>query len=391
LGIGTDDFQQFYPNSLMETGGEILYPWVSRMIVMGLYVTGEIPFENVYIHGYVLAEDGSKMSKSVGNVIDPMAIIDEYGSDALRMGLIAGRTAGVNRPFDKNKAIGGRNFANKLWNVARFIEAKVGDDAHLRAEPKAKTSADEWMLSKLQHAVGEVSSFMDNFRFSEAYEHVYHLLWDDFADWYVEASKGESNPSVLAYSLEIILKLAHPFAPFVTETIWQTLAWEQDSLLITSKWPEPPSANTSKAAEFEELKQIITEVRYIQGILKGETMTLYHAHEDFIEDNTELIKQLTRIKDVTAVKDGDGLRLTETKRSAWLDVDLASLQAFAKALEQNIAQEEKNAQNLQKRLENKSYVDKAPKAIVEQTKEQLQACQVKIAKMKQELARFSSK
>ncbi len=383
-----EDFHKFYPLSVMETGADILYPWVSRMIMMGLYVVGEIPFKNVYLHGLILDEHGAKMSKSKGNVIDPMTKLDQYGSDAFRMGIITGQTPGNNQPFTEAKLVGARNFANKLWNVARFIEDKVSDEAHLRVTPKIETTADAWMLSKLQHSVEEIGPLMDDYRFSEAFEKVYHLLWDDFADWYIEASKGKGNSSILAYGLETILKLAHPFAPFVTETVWQTLEWEKDSLLIVSEWPKAPSTDKSKAETFEQVKQIIQEIRYITGLLKPEPPTLYHHDESFIEQHAELIKQMAKINDVKSVKSGDGLRLTGTTYDCWLDIDLASLRNFAKELTQTIAEQEKTAQNLQKRLQNKAYTDKAPKEIVEQTKEQLQATQDKIAKMKQELSRF---
>lgn len=383
-----EDFSKFYPLSVMETGADILYPWVSRMIMMGLYVVGEIPFKSVYLHGLILDEHGAKMSKSKGNVVDPMKKVAQYGSDAFRMGVIAGQTPGNNQPFSEAKLVGARNFANKLWNVARFIEDKVGDKARLEATPNPKTTADHWMLSKLQHSIEEISPLMDDYRFAEAYEKVYHLLWDDFADWYIEASKGEGNLSVLAYSLETILKLTHPFAPFVTETIWQTLAWRPNDLLITSEWPKPPESSKSKAETFEQVKQIITEIRYINGLLKPEPPTLYHKGESFIAEHAELIKQMTKIKDVKTVKSGDGLRLTQTKYECWLDIDLGSLQTFAKELEQTIASEEKTLEGLQKRLDNKEYVDKAPKVVVAQTKEQLKAIEDKISKMKQELARF---
>ena len=383
-----EDFHKFYPLSLMETGADILFPWVSRMIMMGLYNVGEVPFKAVYLHGLILDEHGAKMSKSKGNVIDPMIKLDQYGSDAFRMGIITGQTPGNNQPFTEAKLVGARNFANKLWNVARFVEDKIGDDAHLRANPQPKTTADEWMLSKLQHSVKEVSRLLDEYRFSEAYDQVYHLLWDDFADWYIEASKGETNPSVLAYSLETILKLAHPFAPFVTETIWQTLAWESDDMLITSSWPKAPEANKTKAATFEEIKQIISEIRYITGALKSDKPTLYFNDEPFIAEHAELITRLTRVGAVKEVKDGDGLRLTQTAYEAWLDIDLASLQAFAAELRQKIELEKKTLAGLAARLENKAYMDKAPKEIVAQTKEQHAALQDKITKMEQELARF---
>lgn len=391
LGIDSEDYGKFYPNSLMETGGEILYPWVSRMIMMGLYVTDKIPFENVYIHGYVLAEDGSKMSKSVGNVTDPMAVIDKYGSDALRMGLISGRTAGVNRPFDESKAIAGRNFANKLWNVARFIEGIVGDEAHLRVAPKAETLADYWVLSKLQHAIELTSAHLDNFRFNEAYETVYHTIWDDVADWYIEASKGSANKSILAYILETILKLAHPFAPFVTETIWQTLAWENDSILAVSSWPSVAASNAAKAEEFESIKSIVTEVRHIRSSmhLKGD-LILYHAGDKLLETHAQLIKTLARLDDVKQVRAGHGLHLTSTDVQCWLDVDQETIRNYLKQQEQSRGEYEKQIKQLKARLANEAYVKKAPKKLVEETKQQLSETIELVDKIDQELKRFGA-
>jgi valyl-tRNA synthetase len=198
----SDDFKQFYPLSLMETGGEILQPWVSRMIMLGLYVTGEIPFKEVYIHGYVMAEDGAKMSKSLGNVVDPLPVIAEYGSDALRMGIINGRQAAVNRGYDQRKVEDGRNFANKLWNIARYIENLVGDTTE-REQPKPVSAADHWVLSKLQQSQETIGLYLDTYRFSEAYETLYHFVWDDVADWYIEASKAAPNLPLLMHVLEI--------------------------------------------------------------------------------------------------------------------------------------------------------------------------------------------
>lgn len=386
------DFQTYHPTTVMETGWDILFFWIARMILATTYMTGQVPFKTVFLHGLVRAEDGQKMSKSKPEtMIDPLEVIPKYGTDALRLALVHGISPGNDSRMSISKITAQRNFCNKLWNVARFIEDKVGDDAHLRAKPEAKTTADEWMLSKLQHSIGEISADLDNFRFSEAYDKIYHLLWDDFADWYIEVSKAESNPSVLAFALEVILKLAHPFAPFVSETIWQTLAWEQDNMLITSSWPTAPHADKSKAETFEEIKQIISEIRYIDGVLKLDHPTLYHSNERFITDHIELITRLTKVAEVKAVEDGEGLRLTQTKYECWLDVDLASLQAFSKELSQSIAEEEQNVTNLQKRLDNKDYMKKAPHAVVEQTKDQLKEAQDKIAKMKQELTRFSKK
>jgi len=385
-----EDFKRFYPNSLMETGGEILYPWVSRMVMFGLYVTGEIPFKDVYIHGYVLAEDGSKMSKSVGNVIDPMGIIDKYGSDALRMGLIDGRTAAVNRPFDETKTVGARNFANKLWNIARYAEDKVGDDFALKGDPKPETSADYWVLSKLQHLTDQLTVFLDEYRFAEAYETLYHFVWDDFADWYLEASKTNLNKGVLAYGLETILKLAHPFAPFITETIWQTLKWEGDSLLIVSTWPKGLKVDEDKAKDFEEIRAIVGEIRLVRSTLNVRDLHLYHKGESFLNENAELIKTLAKLSAVTEVRDGSGLHLTTTTHDSWLDVDQETAKHFLSKLQAKATEEEKVISQLEERLANKSYTKHAPKEIVEQTKQQLSEAKERLAKVTDEHNRFSS-
>ncbi len=388
-----EDFDKFYPLSLMETGGEILYPWVSRMIMLGLYVTGEIPFESVYIHGYVMAEDGSKMSKSIGNVVAPMPVVENYGSDALRMGLVAGRAPAVNRGYDASKVEGARNFCNKLWNIARFIEDLVGDDSDLRLDPKPTTIADHWVLSKLQQSTEKISSDLDNYRFAEAYDTIYHLVWDDVADWYIEASKGQkegnTNNSVLAYVLETILKLAHPYAPFVTETIWQTLKWENDSILATSSWPGKAKYDAKLADDFEEVMLIVSEIRYVLSTLKIRGVALEYSDDAFVTEHANLIKKLARLSEVTEGNDGTGLSLTQTSRSLRLMIDKKQIQAFAKEMSSSIKIEEQAIDNLKKRLANKSYVANAPKKIVDETKAQLKDSQEQLAAMKAELKRFA--
>lgn len=387
----SDDFKHFYPTSLMETGGEILYPWVSRMIMLGLYVTGDVPFKDVYIHGYVLAEDGSKMSKSVGNVINPMEIVDAYGADALRLGLLAGRAPAVNRGFDRRKVEEARNFCNKLWNIARYIEDKTGDEFGAKGSPKPETTADHWMLCKLQQSIEIVGKMVETYRLSEAYELLYHLIWDDFADWYIEASKSELNKGVLAYCLETLLKLTHPFAPFVTETIWQTLKWEQDNMLATSHWPKPVKASADKAQEFEEVKNIVTEIRFINTVLHIKTgINMYHVGDPVIAAHSKLIKALTKLESIQEVRDGHGLHLTTTSARCWLDIDQESTQAFLSQLKAKQEAQAKIVAQLEGRLSNKAYVDNAPKAIVEQTKSQLTEAQELLKKVTEEHNRFAN-
>lgn len=381
------DFKEFYPLSLMETGGEILYPWVSRMIMLGLYLTGKVPFEAVYIHGYVMAEDGSKMSKSIGNVVDPLPVIDKYGSDALRMGIIGGRAPAVNRGYDSRKVEEARNFCNKLWNVARFIEDKVGDDFHLKGKPDIQNPADAWMLGKLQQSVETVSQHLDKYEFSEASEHIYHLLWDDIADWYVEASKTHPNKAVLAFTLETILKLAHPFAPFVTETIWQTLKWEE-GLLITSSWPVAPKADEKLADEFEKIREIVSEIRFIKGVVGLHKGPALHHNDAFVKQHAELIKTLALLTAVTETKEKQqGMKLLSTKQ-AWLDIDQATANKIALKLERQILDQQNLIKQFEKRLASKSYVDKAPQHIVNQTKNQLEEAQEKLQNLKAEAKRF---
>lgn len=381
------DSKDFYPNSLMETGGEILYPWVSRMIMLGLYVTGEIPFENVYIHGYVLAEDGAKMSKSIGNVVDPGGIVDKYGSDALRMGLIAGRAPAINRGFDPRKVEDGRNFCNKLWNVARFVEDKVGSSYKVGNTPKPQTVADEWILAQLDNAISSVSKYLEQYRFAEAYDHVYHLLWDDFADWYVETSKVSLNKDVLAYGLETILKLTHPFAPFVSEAIWQSLKWK-DGLLITSPWPKTIPTSTKQAKDFSKLQALITEVRNLVATAGLSKPPLFFTKNALLSSQQDLVQKLAKLASVTEVSSGVGLKLTTPGFEAWLDVDAATLKKIAEQLANKLETEQGSVKQLEGRLANKSYVANAPQKLVDETKQQLELARARVEALKTEINRF---
>ena len=377
----------------METGFDILMPWVSRMIMLGLYVTGEIPFKAVYLHGLIMDEHGQKMSKSKGNVVNPMEIIDQYGSDALRMGVIVGQTPGNNQPFGLPKVIGARNFCNKLWNIARYIEDKIGDakkdgdkDKH---NAKPTSAADHWVLSKLQQTADLVAGHLDEYRFGEAYEALYHFVWDDFADWYIEASKSALNNELLAHCLESILKLAHPFAPFITETIWQTLAWEGDSLLVSQRWPKIAEFDKSRSAEFDELQAIITECRFITKALSVSGATLYYTDVPLLTASAKLVAKLARLAAVIEVKDGTGVYLTSTRYRCWLDIERGAAEAYQKQLAAKKQAQEAVIAKLEGRLANKSYVHDAPKHIVEQTRTQLEDAKGLLANIEQEIERFN--
>jgi valyl-tRNA synthetase len=390
LGLDSDDFAHHYPLSLMETGGEILYPWVSRMIMLGLYVTGDIPFREVYIHGYVMAEDGAKMSKSIGNVVDPMPVIEQYGSDALRMGIVAGRSPAVNRGYDPRRVEEARNFCNKLWNVARYTEDRLGEGYNHAPKAKPQTDAEHWVLSKLQHTTKVMAEHLESYRFSEAYDTLYHFVWDDVADWYIEASKSEKGGGVLGHVLEGVLKLAHPFAPFVTETIWQTLSWTGDSILAAQAWPKPIRVDSKHVQAFEEIKAIVTEVRGLVHSLGLDKPTLYYTDAPFLATNAALITRLTNIAGIQTVKDGNGLHLTSTAHDCWLDVDASVAQTHVERLEAQKDEQQSLIAQYEKRLSNEAYVRQAPKHIIEETKAQLSEAQTMIARLQDEQQRFTS-
>lgn len=359
---------RFYPTSDMVTGADILYAWISRMSMLGLYVTDQVPFKNVYLNGLVLDEHSQKMSKSKGNVINPMEMIDEYGSDALRLGIVAARSAGQNQAFAKDKVIAGRNFCNKLWNIARFIESKVEEGTTPAAEPQ--TIADHWVLSRLEYARSTVSTQLGQFRFAEASDTVYHTVWDDVADWYLEASKATPNEPLLLYVLETVLKLTHPFAPFVTEAIWTTLQ-RGEIPLIRAEWPEKIDFNDIAAAEFEQLKILVTEARFVARELPGGKQTLVYEHDTLIGDNELLITRLAGLAGVTHTEQPTGLRLAVPNREAWLQIDADTLYEHQTKLEARLAETRERVHRLQLRLDNEGYVKSAPAAIVNQTRDEL--------------------
>jgi valyl-tRNA synthetase len=220
----------------METGVDLLRQWICRMIMLSVYRTGQVPFKEVYLHGMVNDERNQKMSKSKGNVINPMEIVAEYGSDAMRMGIIAGRSAAQAQAFNRGAVVAARNFCNKLWNIARFVQEQIGDN-HVIVPLEPTTPADHWIIRQINDAAKTIEQHLENYRFAEAADTVYHVIWDDLADWYIESSKTAINRPLLSWSLASCLQLAHPFAPFVTETIWQTLNYTTGILMA---YVQPP-------------------------------------------------------------------------------------------------------------------------------------------------------
>ncbi|HEY5152828.1 MAG TPA: class I tRNA ligase family protein, partial [Candidatus Saccharimonadales bacterium] len=347
-----------------------------------------IPFKDVYLHGLVRAEDGKKMSKSrPSSIIDPLDIIPKYGADSLRMALIMGVSPGNDQTWGWSKIEANRNFCNKLWNIARYIEDIVGNETGRQGAVPA-TAADHWILDKLRQFQEKTAADLDNYRFSEAYERLYHFIWDDLADWYIEASKAAPNKALLAYLLEAILTLAHPFAPFVTETVWQTLSWEADSILATRTLQAVPKSDKQQAADFAEIQAIVKETRLIINALKVSGVTLYYTDVPFLRDNAETIKRLSRLQAVTEVSDGTGLYLISTDRRCWLDIDKETARTYLEELEGKRAGQLADIKQLEDRLANKNYVKNAPRQVVEQTKRQLAETKAMLASIDEEQKRF---
>ena len=384
------DLANYFPTDMMETGMDIMRAWVSRMIMLSLYRTGKLPFKEVYLHGMVNDEHNQKMSKSKGNVINPMELVAEFGSDATRMGIIAGRAPAQSQAFNRSSVIAARNFCNKLWNIARFVEAQIGDN-HQIVDLEPQTPADHWIIRQLNDAANNIAVRLEQYRFSEASETVYHTIWDDVADWYIESSKTAINRPLLSWVLATSLKIAHPFAPFVTETIWQTLNYT-DGILMREAWPTPEKFDPIAAEQFEQLKLLVAEGRWVIAELPGnKKYRLLYGNDSLIADNQDTIKHLMRLEAIEHTDQPRGLRLAAANRESWLDIDSETLYQHQENLEMRLAEARQKLAGLKKRLENPTYVEKAPAHLVEETREQLAEQEKIITRLVSELEVISLK
>lgn len=405
----------YYPLNVMETGADILFAWVARMIMMGIYVTGEVPFREVYLHGLVLDEHGQKMSKSKGNVINPIELVTKYGSDAFRLGILRGRSAGMNQAFSENSVISGRNLCNKLWNVARFIQSLVDEshtdsltaleiaaselDATVVNETAVQTGGElpystdnmgeDWICRELTAAKEAIEDDFANYRFSEAVETLYSVIWDKYADWFIESQKIYKNISLLKVTLETILKILHPFAPFLTEAIWQSLSWTEGQLIV-QKWPPRLKFDPISAERFENLITIVTEVRATLQRLpapsKGQKWTLLFDNDSLVDDNQLLVMKLAGVGSVLSCEGQPrGLRLALVGHELYLDVPQEIVNKYRDELEERILAVGRELDALNARMLNPNYVDKAPAHLVKQTRDGIAEKTALIDRLKAEL------
>ncbi len=380
----------YYPLNVMETGADILFAWVSRMIMLGLYVTGEVPFKEVYLHGLVLDAHGKKMSKSKGNVINPIELVAKYGSDAFRLGILRGRSAGMNQAFSENSVISGRNLCNKLWNVSRLIQNMVDESEDVSTEITTDNLGEDWICRELNECARSLEKEMKTYRFSEAVETLYSTIWDKYADWFLESEKLYKNIPLLKKTLENLLIMFHPFAPFVTEAIWQNLSWTKGFIAL-EKWPSRLNYDPITAANFESLITIVSEVRStvqaLPGPSKAKNYALYYGDDSLVEDNTLLVQTLSRVPSVNPTNGSPrGLRLALANHELYLDVPEKTVAAYRDSLTEKILAVGRELDALNARMMNPNYVDRAPAALVRETTNQIKEKSDLIDRLKAQLS-----
>ncbi|MFI3249968.1 MAG: valine--tRNA ligase [Eubacteriales bacterium] len=404
----TPDLDYFYPNSVLVTGYDIIFFWVARMIFSGCKQTGETPFPTVFLHGLVLDKNGHKMSKSAGNGIDPLEISAQYGTDALRFYLVSGNAPGNDMRFFHEKCEAMRNFANKIWNASRFLMMNLTITTNELPPVAQLEIEDKWILSKLNAAIGQITDNMEKFELGVAAQNIYDFVWDDYCDWYIELTKTrlqsddvaskESAQKVLCYVLTEMLKLLHPYMPFLTEEIWQALPHEGD-FLMTAQWPEVRSEFDFpvEAKAMESIMEAITAVRVRRSEMnvppsKKAQLTIATDETESYTLGLPFLKRLAYASEITLVSastavSGEGM-VTAITPSASIFMPLSDLVDMAKEKERIAREQKKNQEELTKlqtKLANPGFVDKAPEKIVNAEKERCANLEALISKQQEQL------
>lgn len=400
----TPELEYFYPTNTLVTGYDIIFFWVARMIFSAVEHTGQVPFDTVLIHGLVRDAQGRKMSKSLGNGIDPLEVIDEYGADALRFTLATGNSPGNDMRFSDDKVKASRNFANKLWNAARFVLMYLGEDYEYTGLPETLALEDKWIISKVNTLAKDVTANLEKFELGVAIQKLYDFIWDVFCDWYIEISKirlqsgedADTAKAVLVYVLTDILKLLHPFMPFITEEIYQAIPHDTDSIMI-SKWPEYEES-LNFAAEEEQIEKIMAAVRAIRNRRAEMNIPPSRKAAVFVETEdadtfhygAEFIKRLAYASEVTVAGCFDDLGnvVTVITDSAKIFIpmgELVDFEAERKRLEKELAAAQDKLDFINKKLSNPGFVNKAPEKVVTQNREDAAKLQEKIAGLKDSL------
>ena len=405
----TEELEQFYPTSVLVTGYDIIFFWVARMLVMGMEFMKEIPFKHVFIHGLVRDEQGRKMSKSLGNGIDPLEVVDKYGADTLRFMLITGNTPGNDMRFYWNRIESTRNFANKIWNASRFALMNL-DGYDPKAPRNPYTLADKWILSRLQHTIGEVSSYLDKFELGEAGRLIYDFIWGEVCDWYIElikprlynkddAAERATAQAVLCQVLGDAMKLLHPFMPFITEEIWQHLPHEGESIMI-APWPHMAGDLLDDAAEKQmtALMDVIKAIRNMRAEVgaapghKAPALVLADPElVDVFKNNSDYVCRLGTVDVLTVGGAEDAApenALTAVVTGAKVYLPLKGLIDVEKELarlQKELDGAEKEAKRMAGKLSNAGFLAKAPAEVVEKEKAKQAETEAKIQGLKERM------
>ena len=402
----TQDLDYFYPTDVLVTGYDIIFFWVARMIFSGCEHTGKTPFHTVLIHGLVRDDQGRKMSKSLGNGIDPLEMIEKYGCDALRMNMVTSNSPGNDMRFYVTRCEAMRNFANKLWNASRYVMMNLGEDAKNELPTIDKLEiADKWILSKLNTLITEVTENMDKYELGVAVQKIYDFIWDSYCDWYIELTKArlysedadrkQTAIQVLVYVLDQILRLLHPFMPFITEEIWQSLPHEGEALIV-AQWPEYREDLAFKAEEslMESVMEAIRAIRNRRSEMnvppsKKAALYVLTSKPDVFREGEGFIERLAYADSVTLLDaepaDLNGM-VTCATADAKLYIPMGQLVDIEKELER-IAKElekaRKNLNSLEGKLSNENFVSRAPEHVVADIREKAQKARDLIAGLEQ--------
>jgi valyl-tRNA synthetase len=418
----TDDLAYFYPTSVMETGYDILFFWVARMIMMGLEDTGEIPFHTVYLHGLVRDEKGEKMSKVRKNVLDPINAIEKYGTDALRFAITTGTSPGNDTNLGTHKLEAARNFGNKIWNAARFMlqsfEAQPFTDTTWKEQAVSSNKLeDRWILSRLNRLTAKIDELMNNFQFGEAEREIHDFFWNEFCDWYIEMAKlrlseRESSPlPLLAYVLETSLRLLHPFMPFITEEIWQNLKQRlpegsfYSEALIIAPYPEVNEKALDPDSEriMDSLIEIVRSIRNARAEYKVAASRWIEGHiyadelEPALNKQAEAISVLSKTRPLTISSRKSRQQNREKALVMVLkesDVVLpwegiVDITAEINRLEKEMAATKTEIERLEQRLKDEAFLSKAPTHVVDKERERLQSYNDKVTRLEQELTQLT--
>ena len=403
----TPELRYFYPTDTLVTGYDIIFFWVARMIFSGLAHMDEAPFKTVLIHGLVRDAQGRKMSKSLGNGIDPLEIIDRYGADALRFTLATGNSPGNDMRFSDEKVNASRNFANKIWNASRFILMNLSDDVE-PGLPETLNIEDKWVLSKYRTLVREVTDNLEKFELGLAVQKLYDFIWDILCDWYIELCKsrlqagGETSEAaqrVLVYVMTGTLKLLHPFMPFITEEIWQALPHDGESIMV-APWPQADAALDFSADEsdFEMIMQVIRAIRARRGEMnvppsKKTRLFIMTAHKAVFEQGRPFFARLAFASDVELGDsfDADGsVQVVTDAARVFIPMDeLVDREKELARLGREKAACEKDIAALSSKLDNPGFVAKAPAQVVDGERAKLAKARERLAKIEESIAAFS--